>query len=179
MKNACVLGTILFAVASSSSWANSEGDRSIQVLYKDAQAVVTANVISIEASCVGRMPYCRPEYILRLDGIKDIKASVGKTPSTDAIVCTAVMLEVGSTYTLFLERPDSYNSVGTDKCKFAIDRDGAFGKIGSYIYRVGSPDATIIVDFEGGKYLTNAVVEPEFEQAINSLSQSRQVNKNP
>lgn len=169
MKNVCVLGAISFAVATS-SWAKSDGDRPIQVLYKDAQAVVSATVISMKASCAGRMPYCRPEYILKLDGVRDIKALVGKAPSAGMTVCTAVMLEVGSSYTLFLERPDKYNSVSAEKCNFAIDRDGVFLKKGSYTYRVGSPDATIIVDFEGDKYFTNAVVEPDFEQAMDSLA---------
>lgn len=48
--------------------------------------------------------------------------------------------------------------------------DAVFQRVGSFVYRVGSPDAKIIVDFEGAKYLTNAVVEPGFDQTMKSLS---------
>gem|GEM_PF-5121867 len=85
-------------------------------------------------------------------------------------LCSNVPLEVGAAYTLFLEAPTEFNAQGPGVCDLVVDVDAVFQRIGSFVYRVGSPDAKIIVDFEGAKYLTNAVVEPDFDQAMKSLS---------
>lgn len=103
--------------------------------------------------------------------IKELK-STKHTSANYKSICSNVPLEIGSTYTLFIEAPTEFNTGGSDKCLLAIDFDGVFEKIGSYVYRVGAPDAKVIVDFEGSKYLTGAVVEPEFEQAMDSLAKS-------
>jgi hypothetical protein len=171
MKCLCVLGFWCLVLPSSLVWANAEGGRPVKVLYKDAQAIVVADVIKTEASCESQMPYCRPEYFFKLSVVQKIKGTNDEAPPSEMRACSETMLQVGSRYTLFLEQPDRYNSTNSKKCNFAIDVDGAFERIGSHMYRVGSPEAKIIVNFEGNKYLTNAVVEPDFEQIMNLFSQ--------
>lgn len=78
-------------------------------------------------------------------------------------------MEVGSTYTLFIESRNEFNTAAPAICPFVVDLDGVFEEIGGYIYRIGSPEAQVMVDFRGRKYLTNAVVEPDFEREMKSL----------
>ena len=179
MKCLRTLGFFCLVLPSALAWANAEGGRPVKVLYKDAQAIVVADVIKAEASCESQMPYCRPEYFFKLNVVQKIKGAYNGAPPSEMKVCSETMLQIGSRYTLFLEQPDRYNSTNTKKCNFAIDADGAFERIGSHTYRLGSPEAKIIVNFEGNKYLTNAIVEPDFEQIMDLFSQSAEGQKAP
>lgn len=153
--------------------AASPANRPLETLFKGAQVVVVGKVVRVSASCDPGKPYCIPIYLISLDqaSIKELKVPNRPRSQYEAI-CSNIPLEIGSTYTLFIEAPTKFNTAGSNECGLAIDFDGVFEKIGSYDYRVGSPDAKIIVNFEGAKYLTNAIVEPEFEHTISSLSQA-------
>lgn len=153
--------------------AASPANRPLETLFKGAQFVVVGKVVTVSASCDPSKPYCIPIYFISLDQSSAKELKLPNNPRNQyEKICSNVPLEIGSTYTLFIEAPTKFNTAGSDGCDLAIDFDGVFEKIGSYVYRVGSPDAKIIVNFEGAKYLTSAIVEPEFEHAISSLSKA-------
>ncbi|HEY5802291.1 MAG TPA: hypothetical protein VIT90_01175 [Lysobacter sp.] len=172
MKRFLVFLASVLAVLPGVSCATSPSSRPIETLFKNATAVIVGKVTDVTASCDPRKNVCNSIYRVSFDeeSIKQLKPAKGSSVSYESI-CSNVPLEIGSAYTLFIEAPTRFNTAGSNKCLLAIDFDGVFEKIGSYVYRVGAPDAKIIVDFEGAKYLTNAVVEPGFEQAMGSLSQ--------
>lgn len=167
---------LVFLIASMSvlpgiGCATSPSSRPLEMLLKSANAVVVGKVTDVTASCDQTGDTCNRLYMVSLDetSIKELKSTKGSSANYRSI-CSNIQLEVGSTYTLFVEAPTKFNTAGSDRCLLAVDFDGVFEKIGSYVYRVGAPDAKIIVDFEGAKYLTNAVVEPGFEQAMDSFA---------
>ena len=127
---------------------------------------------SVRAACGQSEKVCNSIYAISLEAktVRELK-STGKLGAEYNSLCSNVPLEVGAAYTLFLEGPTEFNAPGSGGCDLVVDVDGVFQKIGSFVYGVGSPDAKIIVDFEGAKYLTNAVVEPGFDQTMKSLSQ--------
>ncbi|MBD7921433.1 hypothetical protein [Xanthomonas bonasiae] len=169
MRNVFILlvGLIVFPF---SACGSSPSNRSIEKLFENSTAVIVGEVREVYGSCPVK-GYCNRIYIISLEE-KTIAAL--KMPEASWVgykkFCSNVPLEVGERYTLFLEPASDFNTSDSKKCPLVVDLDGVFEKIGSYVYRIGSPEARIIVNFEGGKYLTNAVVEPNFDDLIKSLS---------
>lgn len=171
MKRVLVLLTAVASALPSVGCATSPSSRSVEALFESANAVVVGKVTKVAASCDQLGGVCNRLYMVSLDeaSIKELKSKSGMDANYSSM-CSNVPLEIGSTYILLVEATTKFNTAGSDKCLHAIDFDGVFEKIGSYVYRVGAPDAKIILDFEGDKYLTNAVVEPDFEKAMDSFA---------
>lgn len=162
---------IVLTCSSGAGWATSPANRSIETLFKNAKAVVTGKVTGVRAERGQSEEVCNSNYVISLEvkTVRELK-STDESSAKYKSLCSNVPLEVGAAYTLFLEAPTEFNAQGSGVCDLVVDVDGVFQKIGSFVYRVGSPDAKIIVNFEGAKYLTNAVVEPDFDQAMKSLA---------
>jgi len=154
-----------------SAYGSSPSNRSIEKLFENSTAVIAGEVREIYGSCPERGGYCNRIYMISLEEktIVALKSSEASWAGHNKF-CSNVPLEVGERYTLFLESASDFNTSDSKKCPLVVDLDGVFEKVGSYVYRVGSPEAQIIVNFDGGKYLTNAVVEPNFDDLIKSLS---------
>lgn len=142
--------------------------RPVSKIYAQASVVVEATVKKIEGSCVAEKTTCNNNYLISIDVVNRYKGSFQKATSVGRI-CSNSALEIGETYTLFFEAPNQFNDVGSNKCDLVVDYDGVFEKIGSYTYRIGAPDMQVIVDYEGSKFMTNAVVEPEFERTLRGI----------
>ena len=172
MKQISMFLAIVMASSPGVGWATSPANRSLETLFKNAKAVVTGKVTSVKAGCGEIEKVCNSSYTISLEAktVRELKSTYESGAEYKSL-CSNVPLEIGAAYTLFLEAPTEFNAPGSGDCDLVIDVDGVFQKIGSFVYRVGSPDAKIIVDFEGAKYLTNAVVEPKFDQTMKSLSQ--------
>ncbi|WP_131721578.1 hypothetical protein [Xanthomonas sp. NCPPB 1128] len=155
------------------AYGSSPSGRSVDKLFERSAAVIAGKVVGINGSCP-EAGYCNRIYVVSLERAT---MSMLKSPGASLLgsdkFCSNVQLEVGETYTLFLEPASEFNTGDSKRCPLVVDLDGAFEEIGSDVYRVGSPEAQVIVDFEGDKYLTNAVVEPDFENLIESLSGAR------
>lgn len=169
MRSALMLafGLMIFPFLAHGS---SPSNRSIQKLFDTSTAVIAGKVVGINGSCP-EAGYCNPIYVVSLE--RETMSTL-KSPGVSSVgydkFCSSVQLEMGQTYTVFLESASEFNTGDSKKCPLVVDLDGVFEKIGSDVYRVGSPEAQLLVDFEGNKYLTNAVVEPDFENLLESLS---------
>ncbi|MBB5884359.1 MULTISPECIES: hypothetical protein [unclassified Xanthomonas] len=154
-----------------SVFGSSPSNRSIEKLFEKSTAVIAGKVLEVYGFCSDKARYCNKIYMISIDEKTIVWL---QSPEASAAgynkFCSNVQLEVGEAYTLFLEPASDFNTADSSKCPLVVDIDGAFEKIGSYMYRVGSPEGQIIVDFEGDRYLTNAVVEPNFESLVKSLS---------
>lgn len=161
---------IFLMVSICSARASSPVNRSVQKIFGSSVAVVTGKVVSISGSCAPGADYCNSLYIVGLDGnsVVELK-SPGKSKVNYSSFCSGMPLDVGSTYTFFIESQSEFNTAAPAKCPFVVDLDGVFKEIGDYVYRIGSPEAQTIVDYRGRRYFTNAVVEPDFEQEMKSL----------
>ncbi|KAB8198239.1 hypothetical protein FKV24_003095 [Lysobacter maris] len=169
----CISSVFIFilALVVNVGSASSPANRPVNVLFEAAEAVVTGRVVNVEASCGDRASVCVRMYRVLFDdgSMRELKAA--KDRHGYRSVCSTVPLEIGSVYTVFMELPTRFNAGGASGCSLVVDLDGVFERMNHSVYRVGSPDARIIVDFEGNKYLTNAMVEPDFDDAIRSLTQ--------
>ncbi|NUO75111.1 MAG: hypothetical protein HOQ32_03770 [Lysobacter sp.] len=143
-------------------------NRPVERLYGHAVAVVHAKVVEMSAACVDA--HCwNSGYVIALDQVEPYKGSV---LGEELRLCSNAHLEIGLEYTLFLEQTNEFNSRAEKKCDLVVDFDGAFEKRGSHTYRVGSLEAQIIVDFEGDKYMTSAIVVRDFDSQLEVLSRS-------
>ncbi|MCI2260287.1 hypothetical protein [Xanthomonas indica] len=162
-----VLGLIFFPFG---AYGSSPSSRSIERLFGKSTAVIAGKVVGISGSCP-ETGYCNPIYVVSLG--RETMSTL-KSPGVSLVgydkFCSNVQLEMGQTYMVFLESASEFNTGDSKKCPLVVDLDGVFEKIGSDVYRVGSPEAQVLVDFEGNKYLTNAVFEPDFENLLESLS---------
>ncbi|MEL4892299.1 hypothetical protein PQU63_12360 [Xanthomonas protegens] len=155
------------------SYGSSPSNRSIEKLFKKSTAVIAGEVVAINGSCP-ETGYCNRIYVVSLERGTVLAF---KSPETSLVsydkFCSNVQLEVGEKYTLFLEAASRFNTGDSSKCPLVVGIDGAFERIGSDVYRVGSPEGQIIVNFDGNKYLTNAILEPDFDNLIKSLSSTK------
>ena len=82
--------------------------------------------------------------------------------------CSLLPLRIGVTYTLALTS-SSADINNEFACRYAVLEDSAFEERGGDHYRVTSMSTSIIVNFEGDKYWTDAVLVPDFEAVVEKL----------
>ncbi|NUO75109.1 MAG: hypothetical protein HOQ32_03760 [Lysobacter sp.] len=172
MKNESAIIGVLLLICSTVGVAGIPTSRPVDELYRRSSVVVKATITSSNGSCINeKNNVCNNNYLLSIKSIEQYKGSaLSETVPSSKVLCSNSALEIGETYVLFLEQVNAFNDVSSNKCSLVIDYDGVFQKIGDDFYRVGSPDLQVIVDFEGRKYMTNAIVEPGFEDALLRLT---------
>ncbi|UHQ23436.1 hypothetical protein LVB77_01605 [Lysobacter sp. 5GHs7-4] len=175
-----VVLVLLWAYGPSTGISGVPTSRPVDELYGRSDLVVEATVRSIDASCVTeKKGICNNNYALRIDVVKQYKAR-SKDQSTaisGLTLCSNSALEIGDTYFLFFEPANEFNDVGSNNCDLVVDYDGVFQTMADLTYRVGAPDMQTIVNFDGRKYMTNAIVVPGFEEQLDGLSHSSKGNR--
>ncbi|MDR6840432.1 hypothetical protein [Pseudoxanthomonas sacheonensis] len=156
---------------SSVSSAMSLSDRNIDDIYSSSSLVMEAVVTKLSAQCDGEgVEGCLAQYELVIEPRKIIKGVPEVGTKSAVSVCSRISLDIGGRYFLFLEPPSENSLMEKRGCSLALEFDGAFEKLGKFTYRVKSPDATILVDFLGEKYMTNAIVSKQFDECLDRIS---------
>lgn len=148
--------------------ASSQIDRGVDELYRlsDGALRVTVQRVSGECGTSGGCAFYKVSS--KLDSsIKNLYSSkVGE----EFEFCSLVPLEPGSEYSVFLFQSKQYGNLEDLHCEFVVPQDGAFQARSGDIFRVDSPESSILFDFEGRTYRSSAVLEPNFEKIIRRLS---------
>jgi hypothetical protein len=157
-------------LCSSASNARSLADRDIDDIYASSSLVVEGVVTKLSAQCDGEgAEGCSEQYELVIKPRRIIKGVRELGAKSAVSVCSRISLDVGGRYFLFLEPPSKNSLMEKRGCSLALELDGAFEKLGKFTYRVKSPDATILVDFLGEKYMTNAIVSKQFDECLDRI----------
>ena len=169
MKIIAILVSAAASVMAQTSMASSLASRSIPELYRDASIVITGTVSGVSARCESIEAPCPRIYEISLnaESVASLKPG-GAAIKGYGKLCSNTPLEIDATYTLFFDAPNEFNTQGAS-CRLSVNFDGAFQRIGSMVFRVGPLDTRGLVEFEGRKYMTGAVLEEDFDRVMDSL----------
>lgn len=157
-----VAGLVVLMLAWQPAFAYSLSDRSIEILFSESVAVVGAKTKSVEGSC--NPDYCSFQYSLEVTSVD--KGSFQK--KDELKVCSDTALDLGLQYVVFLEL--GHNDLhGKSLCGYNIPRDGVFARFGHRVYRYGSPDASILIEYEGELYQARSVLIDNFDDNFNKI----------
>lgn len=160
-----LLFSLLFGYSTISS-ASSVIDRPIDEIVKSSLAFARVNVGSMTASCETGRRCGVYRYVVSVDSLLTGQLTVEDQATLQ--FCSLLPLRIGASYALALtsSSADVKDEFG---CRYTVLEDSAFEKRGRHHYRVTSMSTSIIVDFEGDKYWTNAVRVSDFEAAMKQL----------
>jgi len=152
-------------LASQLASGSSLSDRSIETLFSESVAIVDAKTESVEGSC--NPDYCNFQYTLEIISLE--KGSFQE--KGELKICSDTALDLGLRYTIFLEL--GHNDLhGKSLCNYNIPRDGVFARFGHRVYRYGSPDVSILIEYEGELYQTKSVLVRDFDENFYKMKNS-------
>ena len=172
MKGRLYTTVLLALVACVNAKATSFFDRSVEEIFNDAAVVAIAQVWAISAKCVNRNS-C-PGYRIELrptEVMKDL-TNYPAFASQRMEICSVIQLEVGHTYTVFLERPRAGFFDEVKECRFVLDKDAAFEERAGDYYRINSHDSDIVFSRFDNTYYSNAVLAKNFKESVDALAKS-------
>lgn len=150
---------VLSVVANQACNAYSLIDRGLDDLYDASEYVIEGDLIGIEGNCRDK---CTIYYDIRVS--KTVKGAL--EASVISNVCAFSQLPIGTDYVLFLL--DAPAASSNARCRYQIQHDGAFRRLGPRTYRIMSPDSMIMVENDGNLYTTDTVLFRNFPTEFDS-----------
>lgn len=166
MKRRLYTTALVVLVTYANAKAMSFVDRNVEEIFNDAAMVMTAQVWAINAKCVNTNN-C-PGYHIELRPTRIMKTLTNQPAAVSqrTEVCSAIQLEVGRTYTVFLERPRTGFFDEVKGCRFVLDKDGAFEDRAGDYYRINSHESDVIFSQFENTYYSNAILVPNFKESL-------------
>ena len=162
MKTAILfIGLALLAPGSASSL--SLIDTEVSELYERSKLVVHATVTSVRGSCKSK--YNCPGYRIKATISDVVKKDTAASKSTRVSMCSKIPLEIGHSYTVFLDDPN-IDRIDMSNCGYVLGHAGAFEMRAGDWYRVNSPDSAVMFVLEGRTYYSNAVLAPNLVEEL-------------
>lgn len=145
--------------------ASSVTDRPMDEIVGQSYAFVRVTIQSLTASCESKRHCGVYKYTASVDAV--LKGQLTGADRPRLKFCSLLPLHVGATYTLALTHSTSFFDL--PGCGFSVAQDSVFERRGAHHYRVSSFGTSLIVDFEGKTYWTDAVRVPDFEDKLRCL----------